>query len=279
MPSDFHLHTLISDGDLTPIELLRLAAARGVKELAITDHDTLGAYAWQDGAVFAEAERRGLTLTVGIEMDADLDGMEVHLLGFGLDRTDADLGAHLARVRETRFERARLEIGIVNGLLGAGAIQDSDIFAPGREILMKPHFIRPLIRQGRFATYDEANAWFHQHVESGVSVPRPTLEEAIALVHGAGGWTALAHPGYYEKDGYPVAERLAVLRGMGLDGVELEYPYHACSPHQWTRDEEALFIAEVRRAADGLGMRTTRGSDCHTAADFEKVYGAADRSA
>jgi predicted metal-dependent phosphoesterase TrpH len=274
MSSDFHLHTLVSDGELTPVELLRLAAARGVTDLAITDHDTLGAFAWDGGTVFAEAERLALRLTVGIEMDADLEGMEVHLLGFGMDRADAALNAHLARVKETRVERARLEIGIVNGLLGAEAIRESDVFVPGRETLMKPHFIRPLIAQGRFANYDDANAWFHQHVKSGVEVPRPPLEDAIALVQGAGGWTSLAHPGYYEKDGYPVAERLAVLRGMGLDAVELDYPYHACSPHQWSRDEQDAFIADVHRAADALGMRTTRGSDCHTAADFEKVYGA-----
>ena len=104
-------------------------------------------------------------------------------------------------------------------------------------------------------------------------MPLPVLEDAIALVQGAGGWTALAHPGYSDKAGYPVAERLAVLRGMGLDGIELDYPYHACSPHQWSREEEAAFIAEIRRTADAMGMRTTRGSDCHTAADFEKVYG------
>jgi len=278
MTSDFHLHTLVSDGELTPVELVRLAAGRGVTDLAITDHDTLGAYVWERGAVFDESARLGLTLTVGIEMDADLDGMEVHLLGFGMDRADAALGAHLSRVHQTRVERARLEIGIVNALLGAEAIREADIFVPGRETLMKPHFIRPLIAQGRFATYDEANAWFHRHVRSGVDVPRPPLEDAIALVHGAGGWTSLAHPGYYEKDGYPVAERLAVLRGMGLDGIELEYPYRSCSPHQWSLDEEEAFIAEVRRAADALGMRTTRGSDCHTAADFDRVYGQKDES-
>ena len=273
MIMDFHLHTLVSDGELPPVELLRLAAARGVTDLAITDHDTLAAYSWEGGAVFAEAERLGLTLTVGIEMDADLDGREVHLLGFGMDRGDAALGAHLAAVHEARRERARLEIGLVNGLLNAEAIREGDIFVPGRETVMRPHFVRPLLAQGRFATYDEAYAWFHEHVRSGVDVPLPALEDAIALVQGAGGWTALAHPGYYDKAGYPVAERLAVLRGMGLDGIELDYPYHACSPHQWSREEETAFVAEVRRTADAMGMRTTRGSDCHTEADFEKVYG------
>lgn len=274
MSSDFHLHTVVSDGELTPVEVLRRAAAHGVTDLAITDHDTLGAYEWQDGAVFAEAAGLGLQLTVGIEIDAELEGMEVHLLGFGLDRQDPALRTHVERVRETRLARAHHEIGVVNGLLGPDTIRESDIFAPDRLVVMRPHFIRPLLKQGRFATYPEANAWFRQHVTCDDAVPLPPLEDAIALVHDAGGWTALAHPGYYEKAGYPVAERLAVLRGTGLDGIELEYPYALCSPHQWTREEETAFVAEVRRAADALGMRTTRGSDCHTAEDFARRYGA-----
>jgi predicted metal-dependent phosphoesterase TrpH len=272
--SDFHLHTLVSDGELTPVELLRHAAARGVTDLAITDHDTLAAYAWEGRSVFEEAERLGLSLTVGIEMDADLDGMEVHLLGFGLDLSDPDLDTHLRSVQVARTERARAEIPIVNGLLGRDAIRPEDIFVEGRQTLMKPHFIRPLLRQGLFETYEAGNAWFEQHVRGcGVDVPRPPLPDAIALVQAAGGWTALAHPGAYHKAGYPVAERLAVLRGMGLEGVELEYPYHLHAPHRWSAQEEAAFLADLHRAADALGMRTTRGSDCHTAADFEKVYG------
>jgi predicted metal-dependent phosphoesterase TrpH len=274
--SDFHLHTTVSDGELTPVELLRHAAAHGVTALAITDHDTLEAYGWEGGAVFVEAERLSLALTVGVEIDAVLDGMEVHLLGFGLDPRDADLVAHVRCVEEARIERAQAEIRIVNGLLGRDAIQAEDIFVPGRRTLMKPHFIRPLLRQGVFDTYEAASAWFEQHVRGcGVDVPRPPLPDAIARVQAAGGWTALAHPGSYHKAGYPVAERLPVLRGMGLEGIELDYPYRVRAPHRWSVEEEDAFLAELRQAAGALGMRTTRGSDCHTAADFDKVYGRA----
>jgi predicted metal-dependent phosphoesterase TrpH len=275
MSTDFHLHTLVSDGELTPVELVRRAAAHGVRALSITDHDTFGAYAWEGGAVFAEAERLGLALTVGMEIDADLDGLEVHLLGLELDSGDAGLRAHVAAVREARVERARAELPIVNALLGAGSLGETDVLAPGRETVMRPHFIRPLLARGRFASYREANAWFHTHVESGVSVPKPSLEDAIALVHGAGGSAVLAHPGYYQRAGLPVGERLAVLRGLGLDGVELDYPYHSCSKDQFSLDEERAFIDEIRAAGEALGLRFTRGSDCHTAADFDRVYGPA----
>jgi predicted metal-dependent phosphoesterase TrpH len=273
MLTDFHLHTFVSDGELDPATLLAEAGARGITHLSITDHDALGAYTWREGAVFGEAERLGLELTVGIEMDADLDGLEVHLLGFDLDLREPALRAHLEAVRVARFERARREIPIVNALLGEGTIREEAIFAPGRETLMKPHFIHPLLDRGLFSTYEEANAWYREKVKAGVPVPKPPLAEAIRLIRGAGGWTVLAHPGYYEKAGVAIVPRLAALAALGLEGVELDYPYHACSPDLFDAAGEAAFIARVRAGGEALGLRFTRGSDIHTASDFEKVYG------
>jgi hypothetical protein len=274
MLHDFHLHTFVSDGDLSPSELLQAAQRRGVTHLSITDHDALGAYAWQDGAVFAEARALGLDLTVGIELDADVDGVEVHLLGFGLDRHEAALCAHLERVRTTRFERARREIALVNELLGPGSIEPDEIFRPGRETLMKPHFIHPLLDKGRFDTYETANAWYRAHVKAGIAVPKPTLANAVELVHGAGGWASLAHPAYYRRGGFDALARLGELRALGLDAIEADYPYHACSPHEFGADDERAYNTALAAAAQAHGLRVTRGSDCHTAADFVKVYGA-----
>lgn len=271
--TDFHLHTLVSDGEMDPVALLAEAAARGITRLSITDHDALGAYAWREGAVFGEAARLGLELTVGIEMDADLDGLEVHLLGLDLDRHEPALVAHLEAVRRARCERARREIGIVNGLLGEGTIREELIFAPGRVTVMKPHFIHPLLDRGLFRTYEEANAWYRKNVKAGVPVPKPPLAEAIHLIHGAGGWTSLAHPGYYEKAGMPMAPRLASLAALGLDAVELDYPYHASSPALFDAAGETTFTVRIRAAGEALGLRFTRGSDVHTPSDFDKVYG------
>jgi predicted metal-dependent phosphoesterase TrpH len=131
----------------------------------------------------------------------------------------------------------------------------------------------PILDRGLFASYEEANAWYRKNVKSGVSVPKPGLSEAIALIRAAGGWTCLAHPGYYQRDGLDVAARLPGLRELGLDGVELDYPYHACSPNLFDLEHERAFVSEIGAVASALGLRTTRGSDCHTAVDFEKVYG------
>jgi predicted metal-dependent phosphoesterase TrpH len=276
MLEDYHLHTMVSDGELTPTDVLFQAAARKVTDLSITDHDALGAYRWENGIVFDEALRLGLKLTVGIEMDADMDGAEVHVLGLGVRLDDGPLNEHLEKVRVTRFERARREIGIVNGLLGEGSISEAEVFVPGRETLMKPHFIKPILKKGdRFATYEDANAWYRKNVKSGVQVPKPPIAEVIRLIQGAGGAALLAHPGYYEKPGMVMAAKLDELKGMGLDGVELDYPYASCSPRQFTADSEKAFVAGIREAAGRLGLRVSRGSDCHTADDFERVYGPA----
>lgn len=274
MLEDFHLHTLISDGELTPSALLEHAARHGVRRLAITDHDSLGAYRWEEGAVFTEARRLGVELTVGIEMDAGWDGVEVHVLGLDVSLDDGRLNHHLKHVREARRERARREIDVVCGLLGAGAVREADVFTPGRETLMKPHFIRPLIERGFFTSYEQANAWYRANVKTGIEVPRPDVGEALRMIHEAGGWASLAHAGYYERDGLAgVLERLPELVAHGLDAVELEYPYHACSPHLFGPEDERRFLERLRAAAAPLGLRFTRGSDSHGAADLERSYG------
>jgi predicted metal-dependent phosphoesterase TrpH len=273
MLSDFHLHTCVSDGELEPPALLARAAAHGIRHLAVTDHDSLGAYRWDNGIVFEEAHRLELELTVGIELDVLLDGREVHLLGYDLDLSAPALGAHLETVRHARRERARREIEVVNARLGEKALNEEEIFRPGRETFMRPHFIRPLLGQGRFGTYTEAKAWYRENVHTDVVVPKAPFEGALALIHSAGGWAALAHPGYYWKDGFPLLERLPALREQGLDGIELDYPYRSSSPELFGQEDEIELRASLQAAGEELGLRFTRGSDAHFPADLERVYG------
>ena len=161
--------------------------------------------------MFAEARRLGVELTVGIELDVALDGREVHLLGLGLDLDAAALGGHLAAVRSARHERARRELALVRERLGEHALAVEDVFVPGRDSLMRPHFIRPLVARGLFATYQDGRDWFHAHARAGVAVPKPAMGAAIGMIHAAGGRAVLAHPGYYWKDGFPILDELGAL--------------------------------------------------------------------
>jgi predicted metal-dependent phosphoesterase TrpH len=275
MVADFHLHTSASDGELDPAALLAAVASRGVRAVAITDHDTLAAYRWREGAVFDEARRLGVELTVGIELDVALGGREVHLLGLGLDLDAPALGAHLESVRSARHERARRELALVRERLGESSLAEEDVFVPGRETLMRPHFIRPLVARGWFATYRDGRAWFHANARAGVLVPKAGMAEAVAMIHAAGGEAVLAHPGYYWKDGFPILEELAALRALGLDGVELDYPYASSSPELFVDGDAERFTAALRVAGEALSLRFTRGSDAHGPADLDRVYGPA----
>jgi predicted metal-dependent phosphoesterase TrpH len=275
MVSDFHLHTSASDGDLDPAALVACAASHGVSSLAITDHDTLFAYRWREGAVFDAARRLGVELTVGIEMDVVLDDREVHLLGLGLRLDAPALGDHLESARQARHSRARADLALVRERFGEGALSEEDVFRPGRESLMRPHLIRPLLARGCFASYQEGRDWFHENARAGVRVPKPDIADAIRMVHAASGEAVLAHPAYYWKDGYPILDRLASLGAAGLDGVELDYPYASSSPELFGDGDEERFAAALRAAGDALGLRFTRGSDAHGPADFDRVYGPA----
>jgi predicted metal-dependent phosphoesterase TrpH len=275
MTPDFHLHTSASDGELDPAALVAAVASRGVSAFAITDHDTLAAYRWRDGAVFDEARRRGAVLTVGVELDVALGGREVHLLGLDLDLDSPALGAHLEAVHGARQERAQRELALVCEILGEGALAEEDVFVPGRDTLMRPHFIRPLVARGIFATYGHGRDWFHANIRTGIVVPKPEMAEAIGMVHAAGGEAVLAHPGYYWKDGFPILEELASLRALGLDGVELDYPYASSSPELFVDGDAEGFTAALRVAGEALALRFTRGSDAHGQADLDRVYGPA----
>ncbi len=98
-------------------------------------------------------------------------------------------------------------------------------------------------------------------------------QRTVRLVHAAGGWTSLAHPAYYRRAGFDALPRLLELRAAGLDALEADYPYHACSPHEFSHEDERDYNMTLAMAAGQHGLRVTRGSDCHTAGDFMKVYG------
>jgi predicted metal-dependent phosphoesterase TrpH len=262
---DLHLHTVVSDGEITPDDILSCAQELGLKEISITDHDAVGAYKnFKDDPV-KKASQMGLTLIPGIEMDSYFSDVEIHVLGYGIDVNHPELTGYLDHIQGLRKKRIREEIVQVNRALKRDLLKEEEIIIPYRDTLMNPHLIHPILKTGIFKKYREAKVWVKEHTQSSVEVPKPSTGEMIELIKRAGGKAYLAHPGYYiTEGGLDLDELIQALLPHGLEGLETEFPYYNTSPEFPTRESEAHLIHRLNEAARKYGLKTSRGSDSHT---------------
>jgi 3',5'-nucleoside bisphosphate phosphatase len=246
---DLHCHTNFSDGSLSPAALLERALQADVRVLAITDHDTIGAY----GAICDEARAHGIDLYCGVELSTHLAGCErsVHLLGYFAAEPKAEFGAWLRELQEGRVKRnaeliARLqELGL--------DVQWNEVSALAQRQVGRPHFAQVLLRKGYVTTLKEAfERYLGEDGMAWVQRDEPSLDEAIAEVRGAGGMASLAHPVRISRDWERVDEIVAAHARLGLDAVECFHSEHA-------EEDERRLLAIAER----YGLRVTGGSDFH----------------
>ncbi len=194
---DLHSHTTASDGALPPRELVREAARRGVRVLAITDHDSTEALAEAFDEV---AKHPPMTLVPGIEINCDVDGGEIHILGYFLDYEAEWFQTFL---REQRSERKERVYRIAARLAGPGMpIDPEEVFALVKEgSAGRPHIAQVMLARGYVKSYREA---FDRFLRAGgqANVPRKKLSpaQAIVIIRKAGGVPVLAHPGVADMD-------------------------------------------------------------------------------
>jgi hypothetical protein len=248
--ADLHVHSTASDGRYTPEQVVEVAARCGLAAVALTDHDTLAGY----GAARAAAPR-GLEVIPAVELTAELDGREVHLLGYFVRPDDVRLTAALDRLRHHRSGRFD---DMVQRLRGCGVALPDRAAPPNASALGRRHLAELLVGCGLVGSVREA---FNRYLDSGkpayVQTMRFDLHEAIALVHGAGGVCSLAHP--------PTTldlATLAALRSIGLDAVEAVYPSFKNSR-----------TARLREYCQRLGLLVTGGSDCHGPDEPKRAMG------
>lgn len=239
---DLHSHTNVSDGTLSPAELVDRAVAAGLVALGITDHDSTEGIP----AARASAGRR-IEIVPGIEVSSSRDGQEVHMLGYYLDAENPALRERLERFGDERRQRVQ---AMADRLAAAGVPVDADevIARAGAGVVGRPHVAEALLRAGHVTSMDDAFRRFLGR--NGIAyVPRPAFgpEAAIRLIHDAGGVSVLAHPGPAMTD---VA--IEALVAQGLRGLEVWHPQH---PPPVVRRYQAL--------AARLGLVTTGGSDYH----------------
>ncbi|UCE87698.1 MAG: PHP domain-containing protein, partial [Deltaproteobacteria bacterium] len=246
---DLHTHSTVSDGTCAPAELVRRAHRLGVSALSLTDHDAIG------GLAEAEAEARalGIDFLRGVEISAEAEGVDVHILGYGFDPQDPALLAELARIRRRREERiprmvARLrDLGIE---LGSRDVLRS----AGGGSIGRPHVARALVALGVCRSVDDA---FDRFLRAGAPgfVPKrvPTAAEAIARIRAAGGIAVLAHPLYASRNRPGGLEALvAALARHGLGGIETHYVSHR--PRDRRRVERVARLGQPIHESDALHL-------------------------
>jgi predicted metal-dependent phosphoesterase TrpH len=239
---DFHCHTRESDGSLSPQALADYMRDRNVEVFAITDHDTLSAYAQFHAA-------SGARVLTGIEINTTWRENEVHLLGFRLPLDEESaFGKLLARNREER--RRRVERIVAQLQAGGYTMTMASVLkeAAGSKSLGRPHVAKALVRAG---LTDDIESAFRQFLRRGkpgyVPSEHVTPQEAIAEIRACGGVAVLAHPGRLRDRAI-----IDALVPHGLQGLEVFYPQH-----------DAEDVAFFRAKASEHLLVMTAGSDFH----------------
>lgn len=246
---DLHIHTSCSDGSLPPVEVVERAAARNLRAVAITDHDTVDGNA----DAIAAGRRLGVDVVPGVEISTHWEGTTFHLLGYGLRRRPERVRSTFAFLEESRRQRTPRMVEKLQGL-GLDVTLDDVVREANGSLIGRPHFARVLLRKGLVSTFQEA---FDRYLKRGAAayVHKERLSPAAAaeLIGEAGGIAVLAHPGLIdsERPGF-LPELLTHLTGLGLAGLEAHYSGH--SP-----EETARYVSLARQT----GLLVTGGSDFH----------------
>jgi 3',5'-nucleoside bisphosphate phosphatase len=262
---DWHIHSVVSDGVMTPADILATARRVGLKQISITDHDAIGAYRNFPGDLFAAARELGIELISGIELDSDFQGAEIHILGYAFNPLHSGLLEYLNTIKQLRRKKTVEQIAAINAFYGRTVVEEAAVAVPYRDTLMKPHLIHALLEQRLFPDYRKAAEWMAEHIRVATKVPKTDAAATIGLINKAGGKAVLAHPGYYKTEkNVDLAALIRALVNLGLVGIEVNYPYLGTSPAFAGLAAVNSMIAELRRLAARFHLLTTSGSDAHS---------------
>jgi predicted metal-dependent phosphoesterase TrpH len=227
---DLHTHSLFSDGTLAPAELVARAAARNVRVLALTDHDTTAGLPEAREACAAA----DIGFVTGVEITAGWRGQELHVVGLDVDPESRDLQEHLAGIVSTRRERVS---AIREKLQRQRRFAEVD---PARSVLesqavpTRTHVARAILQAGLAKSVQDAfDRYLGRGCQGYVAQEWPPLAGAVAAIRAAGGQAVLAHPHRYRLSAGALRNLCAEFRECG--GAALETSLPAMSPNDAAR--------------------------------------------
>jgi predicted metal-dependent phosphoesterase TrpH len=213
---DLHLHTVESDGRLTPEELVSLVASAGIRVMAVTDHDTTFAI---ERAQEAARHFPGLTVIPGVELSCDVLQGEVHLLVYYLDYHDQEFQKTLAGLRDGRIGRAKKMVEKL-AALGVPVPWERVLELADGGSVGRPHIAQAMMEAGYISTPQEAFAKYIGRTGPAYAErEKLTPVEAVKLARQVQGQPVLAHPAEIED----LERLLDEMKAAGLVGIEVYY--------------------------------------------------------
>ena len=251
---DLHCHSTVSDGLLSPSDLVARAAERGVKVLALTDHDDVAGL----DAARAAALQHGMQLINGVEISVSWRSHTLHIVGLNIDPAYPPLAEGLRSIRDGRGARAQLMADSLARSGIGGALEGAYHYAGNPSLIGRTHFARFLVESGHCK---DVGSVFKNYLVKGKPgyVPHEwaSLPDAVGWITGSGGIAVLAHPGRYMVGRKPMGrptmrELLEEFVQLGGRGVEVVSGSH--TPEQY---------AEFARYAKEFDLLASCGSDFH----------------
>ena len=247
---DLHLHTNASDGRLTPSELVRLAAGKGLRQISVSDHDTTEGL---EEAFQAAGQLPNLRVIPGIELSTDVPGDEVHVLGYFVQYQDDEFQQTLERFRRGRVDRAR---EMVERLAALGVSLDwervQEIAGDGS--VGRPHIALAMVERGYCKEPKDAfPEYLGRNGLAYVERAKLTPQEAIEMLLKIGGVPVLAHPAYLSE----LDNRLPELAAAGLMGMEVYYSNFSPDTIKGLQDLAARYDLIPTGGSDYHGLGNT----------------------
>ncbi len=245
---DLHVHSKYSDGTLTPQELVDLAIYKGLKAIALTDHDTTAGLE----EMITYAKDKDIEIVPGIELSTEYFGRDIHILGLYINPYHWKFQEHLKTFQDSRVMR---NIKMCENLQTEGiditydALMDSFKGA----VITRAHYARFLLDKGYVKSMNEAfERYVGDHCKAFVPREKITPAQAVELILESGGIPVLAHPILYHLSDANLNTLVSTLKDAGLMGIEAVYSTYAPSEERY-----------VKRLASKYDLLITGGSDFH----------------
>lgn len=256
---DLHVHSNKSDGSLTPAELVRLAAEKGLSAFALTDHDTteglpeaLAEAAGYNTEISGNPDALPLEVIPGIEFSTEYQGRDVHIVGLFIDYESPEFQTYLKDFVDSRILRnQKMCLSLASDGIDITYEKLTAEF-PGA-VITRSHFARYLYNHGYIKSLKEAfERYIGDHAKHFIPREKITPVQAVDLIRKAHGLSILAHPPLYRFSEEKLDALVSTMAEAGLNGIEAIY----CTYNG--REER-----QMRRLASKYHLAVSGGSDFH----------------